>query len=170
MKKYCGMKYESRSQKKPVFEAKGLETVRRDQCALTQKVLRNALIKLFNSGVQEVKEYLFRQWSLIYSGNLPVSEFILTGRVRSRYRGGREGPVQAVLANRIRSADPDFAVRSKQRLPYVIIDRGTKKYTLKDCVLTPMELLEHWNAFKIHTGYYIEKVSVCLKSQYPRWP
>ena len=88
------MKYESRTQKKPIFEAKGLETVRRDQCALTQKVLRNALIKLFNSGVQEVKEYLFRQWSLIYSGNLPVSEFILTGRVRSRYRGGREGPVQ----------------------------------------------------------------------------
>mmetsp|Transcript_41763 Transcript_41763/g.100565 ORF Transcript_41763/g.100565 Transcript_41763/m.100565 type:complete len:2052 (-) Transcript_41763:1552-7707(-) len=157
MKKYCGMKFESRSQKKPTFEAKGLETVRRDQCALTQKVLRNALIQLFNRGVAEVKEYLFRQWSLIYSGNLPVSDFILTGRVRSRYRGGREGPVQAVLANRIRSADPDFAVRSKQRLPYVIIDRGSKNYTLKDCVLTPMELMEHWNTYKIHTGYYIEK-------------
>lgn len=88
------MKFESLSQKKPTFEAKGIETVRRDQCALTQKVLRNALIKLFNKGVPEVKEYLFRQWSLIYSGNLPVSDFILTGRVRSRYRGGREGPVQ----------------------------------------------------------------------------
>lgn len=94
MKKYCGMKFESRNQKKPTFEAKGIETVRRDQCALTQKVLRNALIKLFNDDISEVKGYLFRQWSLIYAGNLPVSDFILTGRVRSRYRGGREGPVQ----------------------------------------------------------------------------
>ena len=88
------MKFESKSQKKPTFEAKGLEIVRRDQCALTQKILRNALITLFRSGTDAVKEYLFRQWSLIYSGNLPVADFILTGRVRSRYRGDREGPVQ----------------------------------------------------------------------------
>lgn len=36
-KKYCGMKFESKDQKKPTFEAKGIETIRRDQCALTQK-------------------------------------------------------------------------------------------------------------------------------------
>mmetsp|Transcript_11954 Transcript_11954/g.24645 ORF Transcript_11954/g.24645 Transcript_11954/m.24645 type:complete len:135 (+) Transcript_11954:975-1379(+) len=36
-KKYCGMKFESPNQPKPEFEAKGIETVRRDQCALTQK-------------------------------------------------------------------------------------------------------------------------------------
>merc|ERR1711865_1369561 len=26
-----------------------------------------------------------------------------------------------------------------------------------DCVLTPRELLERWDAYKIHAGYYIEK-------------
>ena len=97
MKRYCGMKLESKHQKRPAFEAKGLETVRRDQCALTQKVLRNALIALFRNGPEAVKEYLYRQWSLIFSGNLPVQDFILTGRVRSRYRGGREGPVQGEI-------------------------------------------------------------------------
>lgn len=93
------MKFESKTQKKPSFEAKGIETIRRDQCSLTQKVLRNALITLFKSGTGAVKEYLFRQWSLIYAGNLPVSDFILTGRVRSRYRGGREGPVQVSVGD-----------------------------------------------------------------------
>ena len=157
MKRYCGMKFESKHQKKPTFEAKGLETVRRDQCALTQKILRNALITLFQNGIGAVKEYLFRQWSLIYSGNLPVADFILTGRVRDKYRNGGEGPVQAVLANRIREADPGFKMLEKARLPYVIVSRsGT--YRLKDCVVTPLELLEHWNAFTIHSGYYIEKV------------
>ena len=88
------MKYESKDQDKPIFEAKGLETIRRDQCTLTQKVLRNALVTLFRDGAPAVKEYLFRQWNLILSGSLPVQDFILTGRVRSRYRGGREGPKQ----------------------------------------------------------------------------
>lgn len=128
------MKFESKTQKKPVFEAKGLETVRRDQCALTQKVLRNALITLFRHGIESVKEYLFRQWSLIFAGQLPISDFILTGRVRSKYRGGKEGPVQAVLARRIGEADPGRIIRHKERLPYIIVATPGLTFRLKDCV------------------------------------
>lgn len=73
-KKYCGMKYESLDQIKPTFEAKGLETVRRDQCALTQKILRNALITIFrDGGIRNLKSFLQRQWALIHAGRLPVS-------------------------------------------------------------------------------------------------
>lgn len=156
-KKYCGMKYESKDQKKPVFEAKGIETIRRDQCALTQKVLRNALVTLFRSGINAVKNYLFRQWTLILAGHLPVSDFILTGRVRSHYRGGRVGPVQAVLARRLAEADPGRVVRHKERLAYVIVATPGLTFRLRDCVLTPMELLEQWDAYTIHSAYYITK-------------
>ena len=152
------MKFESKNQKRPVFEAKGLETVRRDQCALTQKVLRNALITLFKHGISAVKEYLFRQWALIFAGELPVSDFILTGRVRSKYRGGKEGPVQAVLARRLAEADPGRVVKNKERLPYVIVAISGVTFRLKDCVLTPMELLERWDGYTIHSAYYITKV------------
>jgi len=157
MKRYCGMKYDSKYQKKPTFEAKGLETIRRDQCALTQKVLKNALITLFKHGIEAVKEYLFRQWSLIFAGELPVSDFILTGRVRSKYRGGKEGPVQAVLSRRLGEADPGRVIKHKERLSYVIVATPGVTFRLKDCVLTPQELLERWDAYKIHSGYYIEK-------------
>lgn len=136
---------------------KGIETIRRDQCALTQKVLRNALVTLFQSGINAVKDYLFRQWSLILSGGLPVSDFILTGRVRSRYRGGRVGPVQAVLARRLAEADPGRVIRHKERLAYVIVATPGLTFRLKDCVLTPIELLEQWDAYSIHTTYYITK-------------
>lgn len=164
MKRYCGMKFESKDQKKPIFEAKGLETIRKDQCALTQKVLRNALITLFRSGVEAVKTYLYRQWSLIFAGQLPISDFILTGRVRSRYRGGREGPVQAVLARRISEADPGRVVRHKERLPYVIVATPGVIFRLKDCVLTPLELLERWDAYTIHSSYYIIKVRCAVQN------
>jgi DNA polymerase zeta len=157
MKRYVGMKYDSIDQRKPTFEAKGLETVRRDQCSLTQKVLKNALITLFRHGIEAVREYLHRQWSSILAGNVPVSDFILTGRVRSKYRGGREGPVQAVLARRLAESDPGRIIRHKERLPYVIVATPGVTFRLKDCVLTPLELLERWDAYKIHSWYYIER-------------
>ncbi len=156
-KKYCGMKFDSKDQKKPTFEAKGIETIRKDQCALTQKVLRNSLVTLFRSGLDDVKSYLFRQWALILAGKLPISDFILTGRVRSKYRGGRVGPVQAVLARRLSEADPGRVVRAKERLAYVIVATPGVTFRLRDCVLTPMELLEQWDAFTIHAAYYITK-------------
>ena len=151
------MKFESRFQKKPTFEAKGLETVRRDQCAVTQKILRNSLVTLYRSGINAVKTYLIRQWTHILSGNLPVSDFILTGRVRSRYRGGRVGPVQAVLARRLAEVDPARVVRHKERQAYVIVATPGVAFRLQDCVLTPMELLEQWDSYTIHAAYYITK-------------
>ena len=115
------MKFESKDENKPVFEAKGLEIVRRDQCSLTQKILRNSLVMLYRSGIDAVKAYLFRQWFSILAGKLPVSDFILTGRVRSRYRGGKIGPVQAALARRLAEADPAKVVQHKERQAYVIV-------------------------------------------------
>ena len=156
-KKYCGMKYESPNDKRPVFEAKGIETVRRDQCALTQKILRNALISVFQTGLESTKAYLQRQWALIHAGRLPVSDYILTGRVRSHYRGGKIGPVQAALARRLAEADPGRTVRHKERIPYVIVAAPGLNFKLRDCVLTPTECLEQWDAYTIHAAYYIKK-------------
>ena len=157
-KKYCGMKYESPNQKTPSFEAKGIETVRRDQCALTQKILRNALITFFSSrDLSRVKQYLFRQWSLIHAGRLPISDFILTGRVRSHYRGGKIGPVQASLARRLAEVDPGRAIAHKERLPYVIVASPGCTFKLRDCVLTPTELLEQWDSFTLHVAYYSKR-------------
>ena len=151
------MKYDSPDQKKPTFEAKGIETIRRDQCVLTQKILRNALITVFRRGLKAAKEYLHRQWGLIHAGRLPVSDFILTGRVRSQYRGGTMGPVQATLARRLAEADPGRVVRHKERLPYVIVAAPGRHVRLRDCVLTPVELLEQWDSYTIHSTYYTTK-------------
>lgn len=120
-------------------------------------VLRNALITLFQKGLEAVKPYLFRQWATIISGHVQISDFILTGRVRSRYRGGRVGPVQAALARRLAEADPGRVVRHKERLSYVIVATPGVNFKLRDCVLTPTELLEQWDAYTIHSAYYIQR-------------
>mmetsp|Transcript_2917 Transcript_2917/g.4108 ORF Transcript_2917/g.4108 Transcript_2917/m.4108 type:complete len:339 (+) Transcript_2917:31-1047(+) len=149
------MKFESTKQKKPVFEAKGIETIRKDQCSLTQNVLRKALTLIFaNQGSHGVKDFLCRQWALIHGGKLPISEYILTGRVRSHYRGGKIGPVQAALARRLAEVDPGRIIKHKERLPYVIVASPGRNFKLRDCVLTPMELLEQWDSFTLHATYY----------------
>jgi DNA polymerase zeta len=42
-KRYVGYKYESVTQREPVFEAKGIETVRRDTCPAVAKVMAKSL-------------------------------------------------------------------------------------------------------------------------------
>jgi hypothetical protein len=87
----------------------------------------------------------------------------LTGRVRSRYRGGRVGPVQASLAKRLAEVDPGRMVRHKERLPYVIVAMPGKAFKLKDGVLTPLELLEQWDSYSINAEYYtIRHVNAAL--------
>jgi hypothetical protein len=112
---------------------------------------------VFQSGISPTKEYLRQQWALVHSGKFPVSDFVLTGRVRSRYRGGKIGPVQAALARRLGEVDPGRIVRHKERLPYVIVASPGKAFKLRDCVLTPLELLEQWDSYTIHSAYYITK-------------
>ena len=46
-KRYVGMMYESPSQAEPSFDAKGIETVRRDSCPAVAKMLERSLRLLF---------------------------------------------------------------------------------------------------------------------------
>ena len=86
-----------------------------------------------------------------------MSDFILTGRLQSRYRGGRLGPVQTVLARRLAEADPGRVIRHNERLPYVIFAAPGLTFRLRDLVLTPIESLEQWDSYTLHAAYYTTK-------------
>ena len=48
-KRYVGFAYESPSQAAPTFDAKGIETVRRDTCPVVAKMLERTLRLLFTT-------------------------------------------------------------------------------------------------------------------------
>ncbi len=48
-KRYVGYMYETPKQAAPVFDAKGIETVRRDTCSAVAKMLERSLRILFSS-------------------------------------------------------------------------------------------------------------------------
>lgn len=48
-------------------------------------------------------------------------------------------------------------MRHKERLPYVIVASPGRNFKLRDCVLTPDELLAQWDAYTVHSLYYATK-------------
>lgn len=56
-KRYVGFMYETPKQAAPVFDAKGIETVRRDTCSAVAKMLERSLRILFSSkDVSQVRQ------------------------------------------------------------------------------------------------------------------
>ncbi|GFP53137.1 DNA polymerase zeta catalytic subunit [Trichoderma asperellum] len=61
-KRYVGYKYETKDQLKPEFDAKGIETVRRDGTPAEQKIEEKALRLLFETAdLSQVKKYFQKQ-------------------------------------------------------------------------------------------------------------
>ena len=83
-KRYAGYMYETPEQKDPVYDAKGIETVRRDSCAAVSKVLERSLKILFNTrDVSRVKSYVQSQCIKLLEGNASVQDCIFA----KEYRG-----------------------------------------------------------------------------------
>ncbi|CAG8658610.1 12557_t:CDS:2, partial [Acaulospora colombiana] len=82
-KRYVGFKYEHPDEVIPSFDAKGIETVRRDGIPAAQKMLENTLKILFRSqDLSEVKEYCWRTWTKILEGRVSIQDFIFAKEVR----------------------------------------------------------------------------------------
>nr|CAB3458914.1 unnamed protein product [Digitaria exilis] len=79
-KRYVGYSYESPEQNEPIFDAKGIETVRRDTCPAVAKILERSIRIMFEEqDLTKVRSYLERQWTRILSG-CPRIDFIGTLR------------------------------------------------------------------------------------------
>ena len=83
-KRYVGFMYETPNQKEPVFDAKGIETVRRDNCGVVSKVLERCIKILFTQrDVSQVRMYLQRQFTKMLSGRVGLQDFVFA----KEYRG-----------------------------------------------------------------------------------
>ncbi|KAG6031161.1 hypothetical protein E4U41_007696, partial [Claviceps citrina] len=75
-KRYVGYKFESRDQAAPEFDAKGIETVRRDGTPAEQKMEEKALRMLFDTAdLSQVKEYFQRQCDKLLRDAVSVQDF-----------------------------------------------------------------------------------------------
>lgn len=159
-KRYVGYMYESADQKQPVYEAKGIETVRRDGCPAVVKMLEKSLRILFEtSDVSSVKNYVTHQFTKILSGRANVQDLIFAKEYRGKknYRPGACVPALELTKRWLRQ-DCRAEPRIGERVPYVIVN-GPPGSTLINLVRHPNELLTD-PSLRYNGVYYVTRAII----------
>lgn len=156
-KRYVGFKYEHRNQKEPAFDAKGIETVRRDGTPAEQKIEEKALKILFRTAdLSQVKSYFQRQCSKIMQGRVSIQDFCFAREVRlGTYSERGQLPAGAMISTKRMLEDPRLEPQYGERVPYVVVTGAPGSRLIDRCV-APEELL-HDAQLDLDAEYYITK-------------
>ncbi|XP_073158485.1 DNA polymerase zeta catalytic subunit isoform X2 [Henckelia pumila] len=158
-KRYVGYSYESPDQSNPIFDAKGIETVRRDTCAAVSKTMEQSLRIYFEyQNIDEVHSYLRRQWTRMLSGRVSLQDFVFAKEVRLGTYSTRTSslPPAAIVATKAMKIDPRAEPRYAERIPYVVV-HGEPGARLVDMVVDPLEVLAMDSPYRLNDIYYIRK-------------
>jgi DNA polymerase zeta len=167
-KRYVGNMYEHKNDPHPTIDAKGIETIRVDQCPLTQKIMLKSLKLLFQPphDIARVRAFVLKQWRKIEQGRIPVQDFIFCKAVKlapGEYRSNNNPHVQ--VARRLTSKNPGAKPLFKERIPYLIAHGhadqmyGTK---LTELAWSPDDFIES-TSLRINEPYYIRHTMMAMK-------
>lgn len=156
-KRYVGYMYESLDQKEPVFDAKGIETVRRDSCPAVSKILERSIKLLFETrDISQVKQFVQRQCAKVLDGRASMQDLTFAKEYRGSgsYRPGACVPALE-LTRRMMAYDRRLEPRVGERVPYVVV-YGMPGVPLIQLVRRPMEVLQD-PGLRLNATYYITK-------------
>ncbi|KAJ5111121.1 C4-type zinc-finger of DNA polymerase delta [Penicillium argentinense] len=156
-KRYVGFKYEHRAQTEPDFDAKGIETVRRDGTPAEQKIEEKALKLLFRTAdLTQVKSYFQRQCSKIMQGRVSIQDFCFAREVRlGTYSERGTLPAGAMISTKRMLEDPRLEPQYGERVPYVVVTGAPGSRLIDRCVAP--ETLLHDAQLDLDAEYYITK-------------
>ncbi|XP_020492360.3 DNA polymerase zeta catalytic subunit [Labrus bergylta] len=156
-KRYVGYMYETLDQKEPVFDAKGIETVRRDGCPAVSKILERSIKLLFETrDISQVKQFVQRQCVKVLDGRASMQDLTFAKEYRGSgsYRPGACVPALE-LTRRMMAYDRRLEPRVGERVPYVVV-YGLPGVPLIQLVRRPMEVLQD-PGLRLNATYYITK-------------
>ncbi|CAK5264403.1 unnamed protein product [Mycena citricolor] len=158
-KRYVGFKYEHPDDVEPVFDAKGIETVRRDGVLAQRKMTETCLKMLFRTqDLSEIKDYCYRSWAKLLEGKASVEDFTFAKEVRmGTYSNNGPPPPGVALAAKqavIENREPQYS----ERVPYVI-STGPPDSRLVDRVVAPLDILRNRH-LHLDADYYITRVLI----------
>uniref|UniRef100_A0A8C5CSX3 DNA polymerase zeta catalytic subunit n=1 Tax=Gadus morhua TaxID=8049 RepID=A0A8C5CSX3_GADMO len=156
-KRYVGYMYETLEQKEPVFDAKGIETVRRDACPAVGKVLERSIKLLFETrDLSQVKGFIQRQLLKVLEGTASMQDLTFAKEYRGSgsYRPGACIPALE-LSRRMTAYDRRLEPRVGERVPYVIV-YGSPGVPLIQLVRRPLDVLQD-PSLRLNSTYYVTK-------------
>ncbi|KAH8102662.1 hypothetical protein BXZ70DRAFT_798056 [Cristinia sonorae] len=159
-KRYVGFKYESPDEQEAGFDAKGIETVRRDGVQAQRKMVETCLKLLFRTqDLSKVKEYCYASWTRILENKASIQDFIFAKEVKmGNYSDKAPPPPGVVVAARRQIEDPNDEPQYGERIPYVIIRDDTLP-RLVDRAVAPDVVLND-SQMHLDARYYITRVLI----------
>ncbi|CEP60152.1 DNA-directed DNA polymerase LALA0_S01e04192g [Lachancea lanzarotensis] len=159
-KRYVGYSLEKENQREPKFDAKGIETVRRDGHQAQQKIVEKSLRILFESqDLSAVKAYVQDQFQKITKGQVSVQDFCFAREVKlGSYKSDKTAPAGAVVAQKKTHLDRRAEPQYRERVPYVVI-KGRPGQILRERCIPPEVFLSNEN-FELDSTYYITKTLI----------
>ncbi|KAF7306933.1 DNA polymerase [Mycena indigotica] len=161
-KRYVGYRYDQPDDVQPIFDAKGIETVRRDGVPAQKKMTEAVLHMLFRTqDLSKIKDYCVRSWQRILEGKVTIEDFIFAKEVRlGGYSDKAPPPPGAVVAAR-EALTGRGETQYKERVRYVICHGPGR---LVDRAYTPQEVINNRQAqnlnLRLDGEYYISRVLI----------
>ncbi|KAI9308732.1 DNA polymerase family B-domain-containing protein [Cunninghamella echinulata] len=150
-KRYAGL-YWTRSDKYDKLDAKGIETVRRDNCQLVSNVIQNCLNKLLiERDVEGAKDYIKQTIADLLQNKVDLSQLVITKALSKSDYAAKQAHVE--LAERMKKRDPGSAPALGDRVAYVII-KARNNAPAYERSEDPIYVLD--NNIPIDTRYYLE--------------
>jgi len=155
-KRYAGL-YWTKPESYDYLDTKGIETVRRDNCALVQQVVDTVLRKiLIDKSIPGAIDYVKGIIAQLLQGNIDLSMLVISkslgkGANAEDYKMQNVAHVQ--LAKKMAKRDPSTAPGAGDRVPYVITT-GAKNVKQYERAEDPLYVLEH--DLNIDATHYIE--------------
>lgn len=160
LQRYCGNAFEAPNQAKPFFDAKGIETVRRDNCKVAPKILKKCIDILFDSGgnLDRVKPYLQWQIKKILNGrHSSLDDFVFAKEFWGlQFYANQSVMPSCIIARQRLLKDPLAEPKRKERVPYVIVAGTSPQDRLADLVRDPSQLLAD-PSLQLNGTYYIQR-------------
>lgn len=163
-KRYVGLSYEPSNQDKPKFDAKGIETVRRDGIPAQQQIVKESLNILFSTkNLTRVKRYVTSQFLKLMSNEVEIKDFCFAKEVRyGTYKNETSMPPGALVAHKKVPIDPRSVPQYRERVPYLVyMDSSSPR--LRDRCISPEDFVRSFNTrapLKLDYEYYITKVLI----------
>lgn len=154
-KKYAGL-FWTNADKWDKIDAKGIESVRRDNCGMVRHVVSEVIEKiLVQRDTAGAVEFCKGIISEICQNKIDLAQLIITKSYSRDAEDYKSPQAHVVLAQKMKKRNPATAPVVGDRIPYVIVkgEKGAKMFSKAE---HPLYVLEH--DIPIDSAYYIEQL------------
>lgn len=152
-KRYAGL-FWTNAEKPDKLDAKGIESVRRDNCKLLSKTVKECIQRMLDKSSPELAaEYVKNVIRKLLMSEIDISDLVITKKLSQSPEQYKTKAPHVELALKLFKRNPATAPRVGDRVPYVLV-KGNKKQKSTDLAEDPLFVIN--NGLDIDYKRYIE--------------